>query len=301
MPGDSNAAHRAVECVVLFADIAESSSLYERMGDEAAYDRIDRALKTMQRVVVRAGGRVLKLTGDGLMAIFERADDAIESSITMGLELGDLTGGGANQISIRIGFQHGPVVATGSDMFGETVNVAARLCELASPGSAVTSADTAALLSPSNREKLRELPPRPLKGINRAFELRELVCDDISKVTAVFPGLSFEFTPASMQLTFNGQTRSMDEGAHRVTVGRDANCDLVLAGSHASRKHCVIEERAGKFVLIDSSSNGTYVHHDDGREIRICREELILSGHGWITFGRPRSAEVEELEFSCSD
>lgn len=291
----------AAECVVLFADIADSSELYGRIGDEAAYARVEGCLKAMSRVVAHTGGRVIKLTGDGLMAVFDRADNAIDASMAMSMDLGDQPSAGTHRLQIRIGFQLGAVVDTSDDLFGETVNLSARLCEIAAPGTAVTTAETAAQLSRSHLARLRKIPPRPLKGFSRSFNLFELVCDDITKVTAVFPGLDFAFAPASLCVVFRGETRTIDEGAHRLTIGRDPDCDVVLGGSHASRRHCLLEERSGKFVLIDSSSNGTYVIEQGGRVLRLRREELILSGRGWITFGRPRGEGVEEMEYTCSN
>ncbi len=58
------------ECAVLFADLIGSSQLYERIGDGAAFALVDKCLKTMSKVVEKAGGRVVKNTGDGLMAAF---------------------------------------------------------------------------------------------------------------------------------------------------------------------------------------------------------------------------------------
>ncbi len=289
---------RATECVVLFADIADSSVLYERIGNEAAAKRINRCLKAMQRVVMHSGGQVIKLTGDGLMAVFDKADAAFEASTAMGMELDELPSAGEHRIEFRIGFQQGSAVSTGSDLFGETVNIAARFCEVASTGTAVTSSETAVQLSRHNQRKLRKIPPRPLKGINRNFDLLELVCDDFSKVTAVFASVDFSaLNPATLELTFRGESRTLDEGAHRISIGRDPAADLVLTSTHASRRHCVIEERSGKFVVIDSSSNGTFVFEEGGRELRLRREELVLDGHGWITFGRPRGPDVDEMEY----
>ncbi|MCB1896857.1 MAG: adenylate/guanylate cyclase domain-containing protein [Zoogloeaceae bacterium] len=289
---------RATECVVLFADIADSSVLYERIGNEAAAKRINGCLKAMQTVVMHSGGQVIKLTGDGLMAVFEKADAALEASSAMGMELGELPAAGEHRIDIRIGFHHGPAVSTGNDLFGETVNVAARFCEVASTGTAVTSSETAALLSKGNQRKLRKIPARPLKGINRHFDLLELICDDYSKVTAVFASIDFSaLHPSRLELNFCGESRVLDEGAHRVTIGRDPAADVVLSNTHASRRHCVIEERGGKFVVIDSSSNGTFVVEEGGRSLRLRREELVLDSHGWITFGRPRGPGVDEMEY----
>lgn len=190
------ASSRAVECVILFADLAGSTQLYERLGNREAFARVDRCLKAMQKVVANNGGRVVKLTGDGLLAVFADAGPVIDTTIAMTFEIGELPSSGESPIDIRIGFHFGPVLESEADVFGETVNIAARLCELASPGRALTTSETAARLSRGKQRMLRQLPPRPLKGINRPFELWELVCDDLGKVTAVFEG--FDLTLATL-------------------------------------------------------------------------------------------------------
>ena len=68
----------------------------------------------------------------------------------------------------------------------------------------------------------------------------------------------------------------------------------------ASRLHARIERRRDKFVLIDQSTNGTYVTLEGEKEILLRREELILRGRGHISFGhtyQPEPAEV--LRFAC--
>jgi adenylate cyclase len=89
-------------------------------------------------------------------------------------------------------------------------------------------------------------------------------------------------------------------GARRSAVlGRDATADLVVADPKASRAHCEIELRQGKFVLADRSANGTYLTMDGDREIVLRREELMLRGHGVIALGQSRGSATELVEFFC--
>jgi len=74
-------------------------------------------------------------------------------------------------------------------------------------------------------------------------------------------------------------------------MGRGDNNDIVVVSLFASRVHARVEARDDKFVLVDQSSNGTFVLPEDesgiqGTEIRLREEELVLSGRGWFGMGR---------------
>jgi hypothetical protein len=75
-------------------------------------------------------------------------------------------------------------------------------------------------------------------------------------------------------------------------IGRDPNkAQLLIETELASREHCHIEFRRGKYVLIDHSTNGTYVSGNEQDSIYLRREELPLHGYGVISLGQPTSGE----------
>jgi predicted component of type VI protein secretion system len=87
-----------------------------------------------------------------------------------------------------------------------------------------------------------------------------------------------------------------------LSIGRDLANDVVLGDRKASRMHARIERRRDKFVLIDHSSNGTYVTVDSESEIALRREELVLRNRGRISFGHAYQDDPTEiLSFSCLD
>ena len=139
------------ECAVLFADLVGSTQLYQRVGDTSAFELVDRCIRTMRIAVETKNGRVVKHTGDGLMAVFRDADSAADATLAIHQTVKELPSGPDQKLAVRIGFHFGGVVASGTDVFGETVNFAARLAELASPGKAITSAETARRLGPEWR------------------------------------------------------------------------------------------------------------------------------------------------------
>ena len=85
-----------------------------------------------------------------------------------------------------------------------------------------------------------------------------------------------------------------------VALGRDAQNDIVIADRMASRMHAHIERRRDRFVLVDHSSNGTYLTIDGEPEIQLRREEFILRGNGHISFGHAYAKDPSEtVEFAC--
>ena len=87
----------------------------------------------------------------------------------------------------------------------------------------------------------------------------------------------------------------LDEKRPGLSMGRDAACDLVIRDRRASRNHGKIERRGDKYVLVDISTNGTYVQLKGEAEFLLRREELVLRGSGRISFASPGDAEGADI------
>lgn len=84
-------------------------------------------------------------------------------------------------------------------------------------------------------------------------------------------------------------------------MGRGDACDIIVQNGFASRQHIRIELRFGKFILVDQSTNGTYIRFSDGNVVRLVREEMVLRGSGSISLGQPYSENPADLvEFSVT-
>jgi predicted component of type VI protein secretion system len=70
-----------------------------------------------------------------------------------------------------------------------------------------------------------------------------------------------------------------------IYLGRGVQCDIIINSTHASRLHAKIEFRRGKFVIIDQSTNGTFIKTSDGKDVYLRREALPLMGNGVISLG----------------
>ncbi len=97
----------------------------------------------------------------------------------------------------------------------------------------------------------------------------------------------------AMELSFQKWRINLSQQEKRCSLGRDQNCDLVVLNRFSSRRHGRIEWRHGQFYFCDHSFNGTYIDFDDGRTTHICRDEIILSGSGVLSLGKPSNVDKE--------
>ncbi len=290
-----------MECAVLFADVAGSTALYEVLGDERAFALVEQCLDTMSACTAEAGGRVIKTIGDAVMAVFRTADAAAGAAVEMQHRVDALGPTVGLPLALRIGFHFGPVVAHDRDVFGDTVNLASRLCDLASKGQIVTDQDCAARLTGEHALSLRDLYAIPVKGKEAEVPLVELTWQASTESTTVIVARHAPAGAAPSLLALECEGRRLEMGPQRrkVTFGRDLEADFALRDKCVSRAHAMVERRREHFVLVDHSANGSFVTFEGRPEISVHREELTLVGHGWISFGQPRAEAAQAVEFRC--
>jgi class 3 adenylate cyclase len=286
---------------ILFADISGSAKLYESLGDAEALATIERCLAIIRQACIDSGGRVVKTIGDEVMAVFPAADGAARAATDMQARISAQRTSRGATLAIHVGFNYGPVLEEGDDVFGDSVTVAARLSNLAKGGQVFTSAQTVEELPPALRARTRSQQAHTVKGKQKDIDLFELVWQETEdELTAL--STHVKFRPARLALKHGDREIELSEAAPTLSLGRDLQNDLVIADRKASRLHARIERRRDKFVLIDHSSNGTYVTVQGEAEIVLRREELTLRGRGQISFGHAYEDDPSEvLGFSCLD
>jgi predicted component of type VI protein secretion system len=72
-----------------------------------------------------------------------------------------------------------------------------------------------------------------------------------------------------------------------ITIGRGEECDCVFDREFVSRRHARIEARRQSYILVDESSNGTFVRLEDQTVVYLHRRSKRLWGEGYISFGEP--------------
>jgi class 3 adenylate cyclase len=120
---------------IFFTDIAHSTSLTQQLGDAGAMRILRRHDEIVRRALDRHGGSEVKHTGDGLMAAFPSVVGAIGSAVEIQQRLAEDEDDVGVPMRVRIGMAAGEPVTERDDLFGATVQLAARLCERAEPGS----------------------------------------------------------------------------------------------------------------------------------------------------------------------
>lgn len=280
---------------ILFVDVSDSTRLYESLGDAAAFREVRECLALFEEVAASHKGRVVKTIGDGSMCVFPSADAALMAACEMQARVLQRQALQKHKISIRVGLHHGPVLLDGNDVYGDTVNTASRMAQVAASGQIITTGETVDLLSAAHRSSTRLLDALPVKGKHDAVTVHSVLWQTGSEHTQM-PG-RIETPPpvadvARLRLTHAGREIFVTTS---ISMGRNATNAITLKDTMASRDHARIERRKDKFVLIDQSSNGTYVSMKSGEEYKLQREEMFLHGSGAISFGhsaRDKNAEI---------
>jgi class 3 adenylate cyclase len=282
------------EMAVLFADIAGSTKLYDTLGDTQAKVMIDECLNLMRGIIARYSGRVVKTIGDELMVVLPNADSGFLAATDMQTRIDALPAVSGVKRAIRIGFHAGPVIEESNDVFGDTVNMAARMAGLAKGMQIITTQNTVKQLSASLRESTRDIAALSVKGKGDDVEVCEVIWQDSGDLTMATPSIRVPQAQISLVLSHGGRELILEQANSVLLLGRDASCQIVLADRMASRVHARIERRRDKFFVVDQSTNGTFVSIAGDPEISLRREEAMLRGQGRITFGHSISQSSEE-------
>ena len=287
---------------ILFADVVGSARLFETLGDSEAKKRISQCLDPLSRITLRHAGRVIKTMGDEIMALFPTADDVVLAACEMQEEMEVKGTFGSDPIAIRIGICHGPILLEEGDVFGDTVNLAARMTKIAFGRQIITTESTVKLLSAEIRQNARKYDRAKVKGKEELIIIYEMVWEDEERVTDMEHAdfLHVGRMNSLLELRYHGEKVVLDRTTKGLVLGRGEHGGLVVEAPLVSRVHARIEYRRGKFILQDRSTNGTFVRTQDGEVVYLRREEIPLWGAGSISLGRSTERESEELiAFRC--
>lgn len=269
---------------VLFADIAGSMDLYNQLGDEDAKNLILKLQQQQADVIEATGGTVQEFIGDEIMARFTNCDDAIAASTRLHELTSDFSHTSSIDIHMRVGLHYGPAIVESNRMFGDTVNIGARVAAIARSGQTITTEALITQLSPVQQASARYYDATRIKGKYGLLDIYELTWQTSGQTTLMLsPDVNADSD--TMTLTFaNVQTR-LDLSTQNFSIGRAATNDLIVHGSSVSRQHVSIEVTRGRFVVCDNSTNGTYVYLSNGEVIYLRRERLPVWGEGMIALG----------------
>ena len=279
--------------------MCESTSIYETIGDAKALALINHLFKALDKAVNENGGVTVKTLGDGMVCQFREAAAAFHAACGLQDAAVRVDAERKTGLKIKVGYVYGPVVVKDRDVFGDTVNVCARLVSLANPAQVLTTRQTVESLPPELQSRCRELYSTKVRGRAGEVMVSEVLwpadpdktrVNDFSSETAPKPAWTYV-----LKLTRAGETLTIDEGAS-ARIGRDADNEVVVPTENASRLHARIVGRDGQFFIADQSTNGTFLMVDGTtREVRLRRSEAVLGERGWIGVGKSAASHGDHV------
>ena len=313
---------QVLQRTVLFADLRGSTSMYETLGNADATAVVTRSVALLARVVATHNGQVVKTLGDGLMAVFERpaasvaaADDMHDSLARIGMaeealaesaafdaleagedDLSTLPPRPSVPLKLQVGLAHGEIVEMSGDVFGDAVNVAARLLDHAGDNETLATASVVELLNEWDRSRFRSLDKMQLRGRVEPVHvhLQEAVRRfGDTAATAYGDMLLPTPEPEGIRLVWLDLNRIYAGTSLPVVLGRSPQATYIIDDNRVSRSHARIDWHGGTFQLVDLSYNGTYVRFDNDPEIiSLRRGACTLHGSGVIGLGAPPSEPI---------
>jgi len=167
----------------LFTDLRGSTELYERVGDLVAFDLVRAHFEVLNDIIATEAGAVFKTSGDAVMATFSTADRAVAAALRMRDAMHDFKNGGSGDgLFLKIGIHEGPCLAVmldkRQDYFGRTVNIAARVQDLADSRSILATGSVVNHPGACNLLETSGLTPVPhrraLRGVAEEMAVYEI-------------------------------------------------------------------------------------------------------------------------------
>ena len=282
-----------VERTILFADLRGSTSLYESMGNAEATAVVTQSVSLLARIVEAMGGQLVKTLGDGLMAMFILPKAALAAAEEMHDSMERIGGPGSSlpqPLKVQVALACGEVVEMSGDVFGDAVNVAARLLDHAGDNETLLTSAVLAGLPPAQRERFRSLDRMQLRGRVEPVHVYLLEAQRNPGDTAAtaFGDMAPAAEPEGIRLMWLNMNRVYSGTSLPVVLGRSPGVTYCIDDTRVSRSHARIDWHGGTFQLTDLSYNGTYVRFDhDPEVISLRRGTCTLHGSGLIGLGTP--------------
>ena len=282
---------------VVFTDLYGSTSVFEALGNAKATLAVTQVTTWIAKVVESHGGRVVKMLGDGVLALFADSASAINAVVEIQRrhQKRMTLVPPAQRMPIRIGVASGDVELLAGDCYGDAVNIAARLSDLS--GAHQIWANSAALDSATEAEGVRFRILGPINIRGRAEPCTVYQVDWQEDVASDFLTMQAEFDPqfdvtqtdalgGQIELTWLDTCKTYQSFELPIHIGRMHQAELVVNDPRVSRTHARIDWRNGSVMLVDLSSYGCWVRFSGGgSDLSLRHEECVLHGRGEIALG----------------
>ena len=288
-----------MQATLVFADLIGSTGAFESQGNALATLMVTQVTTALAEQVHQHDGRVVKILGDGVLAMFMDCPSAIRAVVAMQRRhqalMSDIHS--ALRLPIRIGVAQGAVEMVGGDCYGDAVNVASRLSDLCGPDQI-----WATLAALEGTEELSDLHFKRLGLVNiRGRSEPCEVCqidwgEDLatSPMTqqANLPSDRFAYRGTAqhqqIELSWRGDVQVFSTDEFPIDIGRTQQADFVIKQPGVSRAHARLAWHNGSIIYTDLSSFGSWIRFVGGSaDVLLRREACVLHGSGQIALGSP--------------
>ena len=246
--------YQSGDLVVLFADIAGSTKIYEEFGDTIARDATSACITIITDVGARLQGRLVKTIGDEAMIVFQDAVKAVMASNEMQMAVqraGEEGSFATGPLRVKIGLHYGPGLEEETDVFGEAALVATALVNMAKPDQILTSNGTLDQVPPALRVGSRPVDRTLVDGVSSEIEVYEMIWEvsEMTQMADIRP-VRARVTHTRLVLVYQGQEYEVSDDHPVLTIGRVEGNDVVVPTDLTSRKHSEIEFSRGRFPSV---------------------------------------------------
>jgi adenylate cyclase len=295
---------RTQKLAILFADISGSTALYEKLGDQLARQLIARCLALLNTTLLKHKGTLIKTIGDEILCTFPTAESALIAACEMQRAIKADNLHTEHPLYIRIGFNYGDVICEDGDIFGDAVNVAARVAAITRANQIMTTPAVIDPLPLALHDQVRKIQRVDIKGKQEQLDIYQVMWE-LEDMGSTRIGMSAFRKPQvdghELTLKYRDQSYQIGEKNKKILLGRDDVCQIIVKSDFASRQHANVEYKSGNFILSDHSSNGTYIRSHEGNVARLNREDTVLHGRGSISLGQPYADNPTDLiEFAIT-
>lgn len=300
------------EACILVAEVTGDAPLLGKLGAMETQRAVERCRNRAERSIGAYEGFTLQAQGRTLIAHFPRSESAALAAFDLRERVRQLPPVSGVMLSVHAALHYGRLDSALQPV--ETALASAHELLAATPAGQIIVSQEAAAALPKNIRT--HLEAAEIEGIPDAFVFRGNVLPQLNnqaselEETGIQPLLSESSDVAqmsvtapaapirnSMMLRHNKSMLTVSDSRPIVLAGREEGNDLVIADRRASRHHARIEWRQGRYVLIDTSTNGTFMVDEGGSEIALRRAEADMPARGRISFGHSPTELGAEVVF----
>ena len=277
--------------VYLVHAAVSESVLHAAEPDESLLQKlVRRRLVRLERVVAALSGKVVRQMPRGLLAEFQTAEAAVLGAGEMQRRCAVIPQISETQIALKIGIQSADARPRSGNSIDLAEIAAIKFASILGEGSIVVSDAVASELPTSLSAAVSPVDDAGIDVVAHVVNWQMLPMLRLPSPTAQkTPEVSVPAAHGQTSITFSldGIECSFGHNHPVITIGRDSGNDITVIDPKASRQHCKIIYQRDGYVLVDVSTNGTFMAFDGGKP-RIVRKTMLNLPHsGYISLGHP--------------